>query len=111
MTRTFYVRVYNDGNATNTLPIRGSRPRAGSVRFDTGRPGYLDWTRNVTTAMRSPAGWRVTLGPHRYQRIRIQLTAARSASIGSRQVAAVTATWRGDVTRVDQARSAVSVVR
>jgi hypothetical protein len=111
VTRTFYVRVYNDGNASNSFTIRGTRPRAATVRYDTGRPGYPDWTRNVTTAMRSSTGWRTTLAPQAFQRIRVLVTPRRTASPGSRQVAAVSATWRGDVVRLDRTRSVVRVVR
>jgi hypothetical protein len=110
-TRVFYVRVYNDGNATNTFTIRGTRPRAASVRYDTGRQDSSQWPWNVTRAMRSTAGWRVSLGPQSYQRIRVRITSQKTAPIGSRQVAAVTAGWRGDVTRTDRVRSVVTTVR
>ncbi len=111
-TRSFYVRIYNDGNATDTMTVRGSRSRAGaSVRYVTGPTDSTSWTRDVTRAMRSAGGWRVTLAPHRYQRIRVQVTVRRGAAVGSRQPAAVTATWQGDVTRTDRVRGVVTTAR
>ena len=111
-TRSFYVRVYNDGNATDTVTVRGSRSRAGaSIRYVTGPADSTSWTRDVTGPMRSAGGWRVTLAPHRYQRVRVQVLVPRGAAVGSRLAAAVTATWQGDVIRTDRVRVVVTTAR
>jgi hypothetical protein len=109
--RMFYARVFNDGNAAATLTIRGTRAAGSTVRYESGRMGYLDWTRDVTRAVRSSAGWRVILRPHAFERLRITVTPSASARSGSRKTTAVTASWRGDVLRVDQVRAIVSVHR
>ena len=111
-TRSFYVRVYNDGNATDTMTVRGSRSRAGAaIRYATGPPDSTSWTRDVTRAMRSAGGWRVSLAPHRYQRIRVQVTVRRGPVVGSRQPAACPATWQCVVTLPDRVRAVVTTVR
>lgn len=104
-TRSFYVRVYNDGNVTNTFALSGSRVRAGStVR-------YLSGTENVTPAMRSAGGLKGRLGPGAYKTLEVRVTVRAGAAIGSVKVAAVTATWTGDGTRRDRVRAAVKVTR
>jgi hypothetical protein len=104
-TRTFFVRVYNDGSVRNTLVLRGSRARAGSsVRFYAG-------TTNVTTAMRSTGGWKVRLGPGAYKLLEVRTRVLRTAKVGSLKPALVSATWTGDGTRVDGVKAVVRVVR
>lgn len=104
-TRTFHVRVYNDGNATNTFVVRGTAARAGStVR-------YFDGTTDVTDALRSRVGLRLSLAPRGYKALTVRLTPTRSAAAGSLKPAAVTATWRGDGTRSDTVRAVARVVR
>jgi len=41
----------------------------------------------------------------------VRITPTRSAAVGSVKPAAVTATWRGDGTRIDTVRALVRVVR
>ena len=104
-TRTFHVRVYNDGNATNTFVVRGTAARAGStVR-------YFDGTTDVTGALRSRVGLRLSLAPRAYKALTVRLTPTRSAAAGSLKSAAIIATWRGDGTRSDTVRAVVRVVR
>jgi len=104
-TRTFYVRVYNDGNATNTVAIKGSSAQAGSaVR-------YFDGATDATRAMRSTAGWKVRLAPGRYRLVTVQVRILSGAVIGSLRTARVAGTWTGDGMRTDVSRAVVKVVR
>lgn len=104
-TRTFFVRVVNDGNVPNTFVMRGSKAQKGStVRF------YSDGT-DVTSALRSTAGRRVTLAPADYRTVTVRITILRGAAIGSTKQASVKATWTGDGVRVDLAKAVVKVVR
>ena len=105
VTRTFYARVYNDGNVSNAIAIRGSAALAGStVRYYSG-------STNVTTAMRSASGWRVALNPGAYKVVTVKITIARTASFGSYKSATVTSSWTGDDTRSDAVKAVVKVIR
>jgi hypothetical protein len=104
-TKTFYVRVYNDGNAASTIAIRGTAARAGStVRYYSG-------TANITNALRSPAGWNVSLDPSAYTLVTVKVTIRRTAKVGSLKPAMVTSTWVGDSARTDAVKAVVKVVR
>jgi hypothetical protein len=104
-TRTFYVRVYNDGNATNTIALKGGGAQAGStVR-------YYDAGVEVTRAMRSAAGWKVRLAPGRYRLVAVQVKILPRAAIGSLKAASISGSWTGDGVRTDLVRGVVKVVR
>ena len=105
VTRTFYARVYNDGNVSNAIAIKGSAALAGStVRYYSG-------STNVTTAMRSASGWRVTLNRGAYKVVTVKITIPRTASVGSYKSATVTSNWTGDGTRSDAVKAIVKVIR
>ena len=104
-TRTFYVRVGNDGNVRNTFAVKGSKAQSGStVRVYSGAT-------DITSALSSTAGWRVTLAPAAYKTLTVRIKVLRGAAIGSSQQASVKATWTGDGVRVDLANAVVKVVR
>ncbi len=103
--RNFYVRVHNDGSATNTFTLRGS---AASPRS---RVRYYSAKKNRTRVMRSPAGWKVTLNPGANKLIRVQIKIGPRAALGSRKAAAVRATWVGDGIRTDLVKAIVRVRR
>ncbi len=104
-TRTFYARVGNDGNVTDAFKIRGSAARAGSrVRFFRG-------TTEITSAMRSAAGWAATLAPGASKTIRMRIRVRSTAAFGSTKPGTVTATWTGDGSRSDTVRGVVRVRR
>ncbi len=103
--RTFYVRVSNDGNDTNTFTVKGSAAKAGSTVT------YLSGTTNVTRAMRSTAGWRVRLGAGKTRLVTVRVAVTRTASIGTVLPATVRAAWSGDGTRADVVKATVKVVR
>ena len=102
-TRTFHVRVYNDGNVKNTISVKGSASKAGS------RVRYYAGTSNITTAMRSAAGWKAMLQPAGYKQVTVRITVLRGAAIGSQKPATVRGVWVGDGTRTDLARAVVNV--
>lgn len=103
--RTFFVRVFNDGNVKNTIAIKGSGPRPGSwVQYFVGR-------NNVTSAMRSRAGLRATLRPGAFKLVKVRIKVLRGADYGSRKVAKVRGVWTGDGARVDVVKAVVKVVR
>ena len=103
--RTFYARVYNDGNVVNTFTVQGSGVPTGAwVRYYRG-------TSDVTSSLRSAAGWKVSVAPGRYVLVRFVIHLSATAGIGTTKGATVTATWAGDGTRIDRVRGAVHVVR
>jgi hypothetical protein len=93
--RTFYIRVANDGNVTNTFTVRGSASAAGSAVT------YYSGTTDITTALRSTAGWSVTLDPGDSKVIRMRIKVLSTAAVGSLKAGTVSATWAGDGTRTD----------
>jgi probable HAF family extracellular repeat protein len=102
-TRTFYVRIYNDGTTANVITVHGSASRAGStVRYST--------RTDITRAMRSRHGVRFTIGRRGHRTIKVRITVGATASAGSLQPAAVTATWTGDGLRRDRVRAQVRVM-
>ena len=103
-TSVFHVRIYNDGNVTNTLAVRGGTPRSATVRFS-------DSGSDVSRALRSSAGWRVRLGAHRFRAITVEVTPRPGARVGTVVAVPVSATWRGDGTRTDVIRAVTRVVR
>jgi hypothetical protein len=104
-TRTFYVRVYNDGNVKNTIAVTGSAARSGStVRYYSG-------STNITTAMRSTKGWKVTLAPGAYKLVKVRIKILSTAAYDTLKPATVTGTWTGDSTRVDKVKAVVKVTR
>jgi hypothetical protein len=121
-TRIFWVKVSNERNAYNTFTLRGSAPRAGtSVRYfhapqGSPAPAPVD----VTDTMRSAGGFKVAVNAHGatptetvrdFTRVRVAVTAWKSATVGSRHAATVTSTWRGDVTSQDVVRADVTIAR
>jgi hypothetical protein len=103
--RTFFVRLYNDGNTANTFTVKGSAPHAGS------RVTYLAGSKNITRAMRSQEGWKIRLRPGKFKLVTVRVKVLRGAAIGSRKPVKVHASWAGDGTRIDTARAVVKVVR
>ncbi len=103
--RTFYTRVYNDGNVKNTFVLKGSAAPSGST------VQYYSGTTNATRAMRSAAGWRVTLKPGAYKLVKVRIKVLRGAAVGSLKVAKVSGSWTGDGTRSDLVKAVVKVVR
>jgi hypothetical protein len=104
-TRTFYIRVYNDGNVKNTFALTGTAARSGStVRYYAG-------TTNITTTMRSTTGWKRTLRPGAHQLVKVRIGILRTATYGSLKPARVSASWAGDGTRTDSVKAVVKVVR
>ncbi|MBG0831585.1 hypothetical protein HS041_28025 [Planomonospora sp. ID67723] len=103
-TRSFSVRIYNDGNAPAVIALKGSRASSGSAI------GYYAGSTNVTAALQSASGWRVSVAPRSYRLIRIQLHVAPGVRAGTRS-AAVSGTWVGDGSRVDLVKAAVTVTR
>jgi probable HAF family extracellular repeat protein len=104
--RTFHVQVQNDGNATNTYALRGTGVGPGArVRY------FLGGSIDVTQAMRSKAGRRIIMDQGSFTDLTARVTVLRRADVGSSHTAAVSATWRGDVTRTDVVRGVVKVVR
>jgi hypothetical protein len=76
-TRTFYVRVYNDGDVKDTLHVFGSAAKAGSsVR-------YFSGSTDVTSALRSATGWKRTLAPGAYALVKVTITVGPRAGIGT----------------------------
>jgi len=104
-TRTFYARVYNDGNVVNTFTIKGSAAPAGA------QVHYYRGTTDITPSLLSAAGWKARCTPGSYVIIRMVIRINPTARIGSTKAAKLTATWTGDGTRSDRVGGVVHVVR
>jgi N-acetylglucosamine-6-sulfatase len=104
-TRTFRIRVYNDGNIRNTLSLRSGPDQRGS------RVRYHSAGHDVTRAMRSRSGLRVRLRPGLSRPVLARVTILRSATVGSAKQATIRGVWVGDGTRTDVARAVVDVIR
>jgi probable HAF family extracellular repeat protein len=103
-TRTFYVRVYNDGTTANVIAVHGSPSRMRStVRYYRGT--------NITRAMRSPHGLKLRIGRRGYRTITVRISIGAKAVVGSIKAASVIATWSGDGLRQDRVRALVRVHR
>ncbi len=103
--RGFYVRIYNDGSVRNTFVIKGSAALSRSTVY------YLVGRTNVTKAMRSAAGYSVSLAPGAYVQILARVVLDQHAVVGTSKSATVSATWRGDGVRTDVVKGVVRVVR
>lgn len=102
---TYFMRVQNDGNVTNTLRLTAGAPPRGT------RVTYLMNGTDVTSSLRTTAGRPVRLAPGRRALVTAVVKVLRTARIGSVGTATVRATWTGDGTRVDVAKAVVKVVR
>jgi hypothetical protein len=101
--RTFWVRIYNDGNTWSRFTIRASAAGPGStVRF------YW-YDTNITKALRSSRGWIQEIW-RGYVQFRMRITVAPSARIGTVKSVSVTATWTGDRTLTDLVKARVRVI-
>ena len=102
-TRTFYVRVYNDGNVQDTIHVFGTAATSGStVRYYSG-------STNITSVLRSSAGWSRTLAPGAYALVKVTVTVGSGAAIGSSKPAKVSGVWTGDGIRTDLVAAVVKV--
>jgi hypothetical protein len=105
-TRRFYVKISNDGNVRNTFAVKGSAARPGSVvKY------YDNRGNNITAAMRSTTGWKLTLGPGGFRRITVQIRVKATARIGTLKPARVTEKWVGDTVRKDVVKAVVKVTK
>ena len=104
-TRSFFVRIQNDGTSTNTMAAQGSgSPSGATVRYFLG-----DTATEITSAMRSTAGYQATLGVGANLLIRVEIKILSGASIGAVKSATVTGVWRGDVVLRDVVKAGVEV--
>ncbi len=102
---TYFMRVQNDGNVTNTLRLTAGAPPRGT------RVTYLMNGTDVTSSLLTAAGRPVRLAPGKRALVTVVVRVLRTATIGSVGTATVRATWTGDGTRVDVAKAVVKVVR
>ena len=103
-TRTFFVRIYNDGTSPNIITLRGSpSPRRSTVRF---HRGSID----VTAAMRSPQGLRLRIRASDFRQVRVETRIGPRATIGSTKTVSVSGTWTGDSISSDLVRAATHVI-
>jgi hypothetical protein len=101
--RSFYVRVWNDGNTIGTFTVRGSASMAGSV------VRYFAGGVEITRAMRAAEGWHPVLAPAVMRQLRAQVRIGSRAVLGSLKSATVTATWQGH--EPDAVKGVVRVIR
>lgn len=98
------MRVQNDGDVTNKIVVHGTGNPTGAV------VRYWRGSTELTKAMRSVAGYAVTLGALKYVTLAVVVSVSPSAVLGSQKAATVTASWTGDSVRKDVVRGVVTVV-
>ena len=100
------------GTEAETRATPPQQPDAVELRNQPGsRVRYLYEGNDITRTLRSANGWRVQLLRGSHVAIEVRVTPTGSAPIGSLKPATISATWRGDGTRVDAVRGLVKVVR
>jgi glycerophosphoryl diester phosphodiesterase len=104
-TRTFFVRLSNDGTEPATYTVRGSEARPRS------RVRYWFAGNDITSGVLSASGWRTDLDAGSSKGVRVTVTVLRRAAIGTTKSAMMTQSWRGEVPRSDTVRAEVRVVR
>lgn len=105
-TRTFWVRIYNDGPVAATFAAHGVKSAHGvTVKYFSGGS-------NVTTAMTSTAGLPITRAVGQYQQIKVKMKLGPHVSFGARKFAKVVATWTGSgFVSTDTVKAVVRVIR
>src|SRR5262249_13631978 len=103
-TRTFYVRVSNDGNAPNNFRVTG---RAASTLV----VHYYRASMDLTARMLSSTGAKITLEAGHQLRITVRVTIKRSAPIGTMPSTSVTAKWSVDSTHIDLVKARIPITR
>lgn len=99
-----FVRLQHDGNARTAFTLRRPNPPPGvRVRYFAGK-------RDVTRAVASRDGWRVTVAPGRARVVRMQVRVLRRTSTKPKVVRTVAA-WSGDRVLRDAVRLVVRVAR
>jgi len=95
--KIYYATAQNDGNAPNTLLVKGSASSTGyAVSYFAGTS-----TTNISYAI-THAGYSTgSLAVGASKLIRVEITASSTAPHGSTKSAAITSTWTGDMTTVD----------
>ncbi|MFN8192694.1 MAG: Calx-beta domain-containing protein [Nocardioidaceae bacterium] len=102
---TFYVRIVNDGTTPDTFQVTGSGSPSGA------KVAYYSGTTDITTKMRSAAGYDVALPVGAKKVLRVTVRITRGAVFGTTKTATVRAAWTGDGTNRDAVRAKVRVVR
>lgn len=102
--RSWWVKVENDGTAADTYRVRGPAKAPGV------RVRYLLGRKDVTAKLSAKAGLRVSLAAGKTKLVQVRTTVLSTARVGSRAPVKVTATYAGGVTRVDAVKAVVKVL-
>ena len=103
--RSFFVRVANDGTATNRILLFGGRPGRGASAT------YFSGGEDVTAILTDVDGSYVDLRPGQAMSIQVNIRIGRRTKVGSVKTVPVTATWIGDGVRTDVVKASVTVKR
>lgn len=104
--KTFYVRVQNDGNVSNTFRARGCGSSTGySVRYYLGSSST-----SLTSAVVNGTYTGGSLPPGSARTIRLEITVSSGASVGGSKGCFMTSTWTGDGAKKDYIKAIVKVV-
>jgi len=106
--RTFLVRVQNDGEADDSLTVRGPATDANlTITYFNVSNGV-----NITSLVTRAAGYQTgILAPGVTREIRIQVDVKATAATGARKVIKISATSGSDAARSDVVLATVSVVK
>lgn len=103
--RSFYVQVWNDGNASTDFSVKGTAsPKGATVRYLLGTTAT-----SITTAMLSGPGYALELDADTFVTIRVEIKLKKTAVVGTKKVAKVSAIWNGDVVVKDVVKAVVKV--
>ena len=106
-TKTFYVKVQNDGDTSETLRLKGCRTGSGfTVKYLAGVSG----TSNITTAVVNGSYSLANLGPSASRSIRMKVTVSRKARIGVTKTCALVVSSAGS-TNKDVVKGKVKAIK
>lgn len=103
-TRSWWVRVENDGTVKDTYRLRGTRAEVGT------RVRYLVGTKDVTARLQSSGGLKVTLAAGQEKLVQVEVSVLGTARVGTRKGLKVTATYSGEVVRKDAVKAVAKVL-
>lgn len=106
--KVFQVRLDNDQDARNKVFVTASDRPGQAVRA---KVRYYAGGRDITKKVGSENGWKQNIKPGKSQKVRIVVQPGAKMRAGSRVVAKLTATWKGDENQVDAVKGVVKVRR
>jgi len=111
--RAFDVALWSD--SVHRAPADASYGGVCTIRADKPSPGsdvrYILAGQDVTAAVSSSQGLRLSLGNDGPQTVIVRVTLGAHVPVGTRKAATIAVSWREDLVHVDRVRAVVRVLR